>query len=67
MLKGQVLRVISPEGQQVGDMAAFGLQDHREKFSSRLTCTVNGQSLRTVPTLYSGPALLQRHDDDHRV
>ncbi len=25
----KVLRVISPEGQQVGYMAAFGLQDHR--------------------------------------
>ena len=55
VLKGQTFKVISPEGKQVGDMAAFGLHDHREKFSSHLTCAVNGRSLRTIRDLYSGP------------
>ncbi len=55
VLKGQTFRVISPEGKQVGDMTAFGRHDHREKFSTHLTCAVNGRSFSNVRTLYSGP------------
>lgn len=52
---GQTFRIVSPEGKQVGDMTAFGLHDHREKFSSHLTCALNGRSLSSVRNIYSGP------------
>ena len=40
--KGQVLRVVTSEGKQVGDMAVFNLRDPREAFSGPSTAARRG-------------------------
>ncbi len=42
--QGQLLRVTTSEGKQVGDMAVFNLHDPREAFSGPSTAAMNDRS-----------------------
>ncbi len=69
--KGQLLRVITSEGKQVGDMAVFNLHDPREAFSGPSTAAMNDRSFRRADRLYSGPpyfdVLMSVADDPYGV
>ena len=41
VLRGQILRIIDVEGQQVGDLTAFNFHDHTEYFSQSQTRKIN--------------------------
>ena len=41
IMKGQILRILDVEGQQVGDLTAFNLHDHTEYFSQSQTRKIN--------------------------
>ncbi len=52
--RGQILRVIDPEGEQVSDIAAFALEDHSEQISSGRSLDYNNTIyLTTGHVLYS--------------
>ena len=55
VLKGQVLRVIAPEGPQVADLNAFNLHDYNEHFSASRTRSMEGIYVREGTQLYSTP------------
>ena len=54
MKRGQVLRVIDPEGEQVSDVVAFAREDHSERLSSGRSLDYNNTIyLTTGHVLYS--------------
>jgi uncharacterized protein len=55
VIRGQVLRVIAPEGPQVADLNAFNLDDYTEHFSASRTRTMEGMYVREGTKLYSNP------------
>ncbi len=68
---GQRLRITAVEGKQVGDLTAFNLNDHRERFSVIFTTSMSDRSVRNVGKLYSGPPffneMLSIENDSHGV
>ena len=68
---GQRLRITAVEGKQVGDLTAFNLNDHRERFSVIFTTSMSDRSVRNVRKLYSGPPffneMLSIENDSHGV
>lgn len=55
VIKGQILRVIAPEGPQVADLNAFNLHDYTEHFSASRTRSMEGIYVREGTKLYSNP------------
>jgi uncharacterized protein YcgI (DUF1989 family) len=53
--KGARLEVIASEGKQVGDLTAVSREDHTAGFTSQVTASANGRSLRRAEVLYAGP------------
>jgi uncharacterized protein YcgI (DUF1989 family) len=68
---GQVLRLIAIDGKQVGDLAAWALDNHDETLSVIFSTTMNGRSTGNVQTLFSGPPffnpMLTIASDSHGV
>lgn len=46
---------MASQGKQVGDLTVIARDDHTIAFSSQVTASANGRSLRRARTLYSGP------------
>lgn len=55
VIKGQILRVIAPQGPQVADLNAFNLHDYTEHFSASRTRSMEGIYVREGTKLYSNP------------
>lgn len=55
VIRGQILRVIAPEGPQVADLNAFNLHDYTEHFSASRTRSMEGIYVREGTKLYSNP------------